>query len=60
MSSTILNVLDKYYNNTVSLICDTLALLGEARCRKTKVIYLDSEEGSITACCKVSKYNPYI
>lgn len=60
MSTTILNVLNEYYNNIVSLICDTLALLSEAQCIKTKVICLDSEEGSITACCKVSKYNLYI
>lgn len=60
LSTTILNVLNKYYNNIVSLICDKLALLGEAWRSKNKVICLDSEEGSITVCCKVSKYTPYI
>lgn len=58
MSTTILNVLNKYYNNIVSLICDTLALLGEAWCSKIKVICLGSEEVSITAGCKISKYTP--
>lgn len=61
LSTTILNVLNKYYNNIVSLICDTLALLGEVWRSKNKVICLDSEEGRFwRACCKVSKYTPYI